>query len=349
MKLSGNFHGHYGIQHNKQQSVVERQSRLKMLSARVLGFLLASGVLAAIAEGNTRSFKEDTVQPLKKPATCFRCIKTLSSFDKQGHRGCRGLLPENTIAAMLHALDLGVTTLELDTVITNDGHVIVSHEPFFNHEITTKPDGSFVRPAEERSLNIYRMNYTTTQQYDVGARGNPRFPRQTPQPATKPLLRDLISSVEEYVKVNNNRTLPLYNIETKSLASTDDLFHPPPAAFVEALVGVVSAGNILERLTIQSFDFRTLRYLHDKYPAIRTAALIEEGSRGNLTTYLDSLGFVPTTYSPHYSLVTRDLIDAVHALGMKILPWTVNSAVTINRLMDDGVDGIITDYPDLFQ
>src|SRR5215510_16338274 len=93
-------------------------------------------------------------------------LSDISSFDKEGHRGCRGLMPENTIAAMLHALDLGVTTLEMDAVITKDNKVILSHEPFFNHDITTKPDGSFIDQKEEKNYNIYKMTYAETQKYD---------------------------------------------------------------------------------------------------------------------------------------------------------------------------------------
>src|SRR4051812_10994337 len=97
------------------------------------------------------------------------------NFDKEGHRGCRGLMPENTIPAYLKAIDIGVTTLEMDAVITKDSQVVMSHEPFFNHEITTKPDGSYVTEAEEKSLNIYRMTYDEVKPYDVGMKSNPRF------------------------------------------------------------------------------------------------------------------------------------------------------------------------------
>src|ERR1700754_3858617 len=116
----------------------------------------------------------------------------LPSFDKEGHRGCRGLMPENTIPAMMKALELGVTTLEMDAVITADNQVVLSHEPFFNHEITTKPDGKLVTAQEEKSLNIYKMTYAQTQQYDVGLRPHPRFPQQQKLKATKPLLKEVI-------------------------------------------------------------------------------------------------------------------------------------------------------------
>jgi glycerophosphoryl diester phosphodiesterase len=123
------------------------------------------------------------------------------NFDKQGHRGCRGLMPENTIPAMLKATALGVTTLETDVVITRDKQVVLSHEPFFNHEISTKPDGAPVTEQEERSLNIYQMDYSQVRQFDVGLRPHPRFAQQQKLAAFKPLLAEMIDSVENYCTV----------------------------------------------------------------------------------------------------------------------------------------------------
>src|SRR4051794_32197410 len=137
------------------------------------------------------------------------------TFDKEGHRGCRGLMPENTIPAMMKALELGVTTLEMDAVITADSQVILSHEPFFNHEITTKKDGTAITEGEERSYNIYKMTYAETQSFDVGLKPNSRFPRQQKIAATKPKLSDVIDSVEAYIK-EKNRPSVAYNIETKT-------------------------------------------------------------------------------------------------------------------------------------
>src|ERR1700712_4726938 len=122
----------------------------------------------------------------------------LPAFDTEAHRGGRGLMPENTIFSMLNGLKLGVTTLEMDAVITKDKQVILSHEPFFNHEITTKPDGSFIDEKEEKKYNVYGMTYAETQQYDVGIKLHPRFPRQQKLKATKPLLSQVIDSVEAF-------------------------------------------------------------------------------------------------------------------------------------------------------
>ncbi len=143
------------------------------------------------------------------------------SFDWQGHRGCRGLMPENTIPAMLHAVDLGVTTLEMDAVVTGERQVILSHEPFLNHEITTKPDGTIVKKSEEKNLNIFTMTYQEISQFDVGMKAHPRFPQQKKIKAVKPRLSDVIDSVESYTAA---KKLPakFYNIETKSQAATDN-------------------------------------------------------------------------------------------------------------------------------
>ncbi len=269
----------------------------------------------------------------------------LPAFDKEAHRGGRGLMPENTIPAMLHALDLGITTLEMDAVITKDAQVILSHEPFFSAAIATRPDGVRVTPQEERSLNIYQMTYAETQRYDVGIAPNAAFKDQQKMPATKPLLSALIDSVEAYTKKKN--LVPVfYNIETKSNPKTDNQFHPAPEEFVEKLMAILHAKGIEERVIIQSFDFRTLQVLHNKYPAIRTAALVAD-NRG-LAEHLKQLGFTPTIYSPLYTLVNAGLIEQCHQQKIKVLPWTVNDKPTIEKLKALGVDGIITDYPNLF-
>ena len=268
-------------------------------------------------------------------------------LDKQGHRGCRGLLPENTIAAMKKAIDLGVTTLELDVVITKDKQVVLSHEPFFNHEIATKPNGSFVTEAEEKSLNIFQMDYEEVKRYDVGLRGHPRFPVQQQQPATKPLLKELIDSIKNYCQ-QKSLALPQFNIETKSLPSTDNIFHPVPGMFVLLLMDVIQEKRIEDRTIIQSFDFRTLQHLHQNHPTIKTAMLIEDDDKRTLDEQLTALGFIPTIYSPHYSLVTPNLVENCHRKGIKIIPWTVNEKDTIVKLVAMKADGIITDYPNLF-
>ena len=249
-------------------------------------------------------------------------------FDKQGHRGCRGLMPENTVPAMIHALGMGVTTLEMDVVITKDKKVILSHEQWFGQEITTLPDGSYMGPRQERTYNINWMTYEQTKAFDVGMKPHPRFPQQQKMKVTKPF--------------------PFYNIETKTNPEFDGVFHPKPEEFVELLMAVIKEKGIEEQVIIQSFDFRTLIYLHQKYPAIKTAMLIEDFDKRTLEGQLKDLGFTPTIYSPAYKLVDDKLIEKCHAKNIKIIPWTVNDKPTIDKLKKMGVDGIITDYPNLF-
>lgn len=282
---------------------------------------------------------------------CFSTRQTnrleVKNFDKQGHRGCRGLMPENTIPAMLKAIDLGVTTLEMDAIITKDKKVILSHEPFFNHEITTKPDGSLVIEQEEKSLNIYQMDYAEVKKFDVGLRPHPRFPNQQKIAVVKPLLGDMIDAVEQYCSTNH-KTVPYYNIETKSQPATDDQYHPRPAEFVALLVAVIKAKKIESRAIIQSFDPRTLQYLHEHYPDIKTALLIEDFDKKIFALQLRDLGFIPSIYSPHFSLITPLLVKQCKDAGISLIPWTVNDLEKIKELKKMGVNGVISDFPDLF-
>lgn len=273
---------------------------------------------------------------------------TFPSFDKQGHRGSRGLMPENTIPAMKKAIDLNVTTLEMDANITKDKKVVVSHDPYFNADITTTPDGRFLSKEEASKLLLFGMNYDEIKKYDVGLKPHPSFPRQQKIAVHKPLLSDLIKASEAYAKEKGKGPM-WYNIETKSKEGGDGIRHPAPEEFVDLLVAVVEGEGIAPRTVIQSFDFRTLKVVHQKYPSIKTSMLIEGDDKRSLEEQLNALGFVPFVYSPHYSLVTAQLVKACHDKGMKIVPWTVNKKQDIEKLRTVGVDGVITDYPDLFE
>lgn len=270
-----------------------------------------------------------------------------SAFDKQGHRGCRGLMPENTLPAMIKALDLGVTTLEMDIAITKERLPVLSHEPWFAQEITTKPDGQYIGEREERKLVIYWMTYEQVKTFDVGMKPHPRFPHQQKIKAVKPLLADVIDSAESHA-ASTGRPLPFYNIETKTNPEFDGVFHPKPEEFVDILMTVIKEKAIEKRIIIQSFDFRTLQYLHQKYPEIKTAMLIEDFDKRDLNDQLSALGFTPSIYSPDYSLVTEKLVKRCHQQNIKVIPWTVNDKTSIEKLKAMGVDGIITDYPNLF-
>ncbi|MGB8195100.1 MAG: glycerophosphodiester phosphodiesterase [Chitinophagaceae bacterium] len=269
------------------------------------------------------------------------------AFDKQGHRGSRGLMPENTIPAMLKAIDLGVTTLEMDVVISADKKVVVSHDPYFNENITTAPDGKSLTKKEAATHLLYNMPYDSIKKYDVGLKPHPDFPRQQKISAVKPLLSDLLVACEAYAKLKG-RTM-LYNIEIKSKPENDGKKHPPVEEFVDLAMAVINNAKTADRTTVQSFDPRALQVMQRKYSAIVTSLLIEGTDKRSLDEQLQQLGFTPKVYSPHFSLVTTALLQQCHQKNMKVIPWTVNSLEEMERLKQLGVDGIITDYPDLFE
>lgn len=271
----------------------------------------------------------------------------MENFDFEAHRGGRGLMPENTIAAMRNAISIDpVKTLEMDVLITKDGQVIVSHDPYFNAAITTAPDGKFLTAQEGQKKILYQMDYTEISKYDVGMKPHPDFPAQKKIPAQKPLLADLIDVVE--TEATAHKRSMLYNIEIKSKKTTDNTHHPEPEIFVEKLVTVLKQKNILGRCVIQSFDMRPLQVLHTKYPNVKTSLLMDKDGGDKVAEQLNKLGFTPDTYSPNYMIVTQQVVDECHRNKMKILPWTVNTKDEIQRMVDMGVDGVISDYPDLF-
>jgi len=257
-------------------------------------------------------------------------------------------MPENTIPAFLKALDLGVTTLELDVVISKDLQVVVSHEPYFNSAFSISPDGKPVTKKEEKSLVLYQLNYADIKRYDVGSNGNPAYPEQQKIKIYKPLLSEVIEQAEAY---RNSKKLPAfsYNIEIKSEASEYNKSQPEPAAFCELVRAIIRKHLKPSRVIIQSFDFAVLKQWKQetgtgKYPRVRLAALVE-----NLRSpeqNLDDLGFKPDIYSPNYRLLSADKITQLHAQGISVIPWTVNQRNDMVRLKTWGVDGLITDYPD---
>ena len=268
------------------------------------------------------------------------------SFDTQGHRGSRGLMPENTIPAMLKAIDLGVTTLEMDVVISKDKKVVVSHDPYFHENITTLPDGKYLTKKEAATYLLYTMDYDSIRKFDVGIKPHPDFPRQEKVATFKPLLADLLAATEAYAKLKG-RTMH-YNIEIKSKPENDGKKHPPVEEFVDLAIAVMKSSGIESRITIQSFDPRALQVMHRKYPSFTTSLLIEATDKRSLDEQLQQLGYTPKVYSPNFALVTPELLKQCHEKGMKVIPWTVNTAADIERLKKLGVDGIISDYPDLY-
>jgi glycerophosphoryl diester phosphodiesterase len=281
--------------------------------------------------------------------TIFTCVQAqvsqlyIPKFDLQGHRGARGLKPENSIPGFLLALDSGVTTIEMDLAITKDKQIIVSHEPWMAAAICLKPNNTSISPREEKKLNIYQMTYEEVKQFDCGSKGNAKFPEQQKLKVAKPLLADVIVAVENHIK-NYSQYEVDYNIEIKTSPEGDKKFHPTPEEFSDMVYNLLDQYLPLERVIIQSFDFRVLKYWHEKYPEIRLAALVENTK--SIYRNLSELGFNPSVYSPYFELLEKEDIQYLQKQKIRVIPWTVNEIEDIRKIKQMGVDGLITDYPD---
>jgi len=267
---------------------------------------------------------------------------SIKSIDIQGHRGCRGLLPENTIPAFQYALELGVNTLELDVVISKDKVVVVSHEPYLNHEICQNLSGNRISKKDEKNYKIYELDFEELQKYDCGIEDHPKFPEQKSIATSKPSLDEMILSSEKTAK-DLNRDLPFYNIEIKRTKEGDLIFHPDYKEFTDLTMEVILKNKIEERTTVQCFDIEVLQYLHTTYPDQAQVLLIS--NRMKPAENIEELGHIPAVYSPYYKLVNEKLVKYCKEQNMKLIPWTVNEEDDMEQMISLGVDGIITDYP----
>jgi glycerophosphoryl diester phosphodiesterase len=287
------------------------------------------------------------------------------AFDLQGHRGARGLAPENTIPGFETALKIGVTTLELDTAMTKDGVLVVSHDSFLNPEHTRGPDGEFLKA---QGPAIRSLTFDDLQRYDVG-RIQPgtayaaRFPSQKGADNVRiPKLTDVFDLVQR-----NGAEHIRFNIETK-LTPTSGANTPDPETFAAGLVKAIQDAGLAKRASIQSFDWRTLMAAKRIAPEIERVCLTiqspgEDNIRRNMpgpspwTAGLDIDdvgGSVPRlvkaadcqVWSPYFRNVTAALVQEAHDLGLKVIPWTVNEMADLELIYQTGIDGIISDYPD---
>lgn len=253
----------------------------------------------------------------------------------QGHRGARGLFPENSLIAFQKAQELGVDVLELDVVFSKDNKILVSHEPVMSPEICLYPDGTMI--PEHHKVNLYQLNYQTIKKFDCGSKIHPRFLEQQKLKTYKPLLTEVLD-----LAIKKNPKIRL-NIETKTTPNEDNIFHPSPKEFIKKLYLVLKTKKLLAQITIQSFDPRTLNELHQLDPKVETVLLVE--NLNSIDWNLAQLKFKPTIYSPNYLLLDQEKINYLKEKKIKVIPWAVNEIKDMVKMIDLGVDGIITDYP----
>ena len=263
-----------------------------------------------------------------------------SGFDWQGHRGCRGLMPENSLPAFLKALEFSkVVTLELDLAVSKDRQLIVSHEPWFNPAICLLPTGDSIRAKDAGKQLIFEKTVAEIRGFDCGSLGNTRFPQQQKQKTYKPTFREVAAAARAI------RPDIRWNIEIKSQPEWDGLRHPPVEEFVQMVVAEVRALGLEKLATVQSFDVRALNALHRQAPDFQVAFLIENAN--SLESNMARLDFTPAIYSPYYLVVNKRLVQKCRKRNMQLVPWTVNDVKSMRRLVRLGVNGIITDYPNL--
>lgn len=297
------------------------------VACAILVFVLFIGTVHSVAQNSVPVLPDD-----------------FPEFFREGHRGARGLMPENTIPSMKRAIDEGANVLEVDIQVSRDKQVVVAHDPYVNPTFSLRADGSEISDAEASKLILYQMDYADIRKFDVGSKPHRDFPDQKKLRAYMPLLGELIDSVEAYT---TRRGLPkvIYNIEVKANPRQDGHYQPEPAELIDLVMRVVSARDIGNRFYIQSFDVRQIQEVHRRYPDVVTGFLSGNMDK-SLEDNLESIGFRPHIYSVHYSLATPELVKACQQMGMKFIPWTVNDTEDMRRLIHLGVDGIITDYPD---
>lgn len=267
-------------------------------------------------------------------------------FSAEAHRGGRGLMPENTIVAMLDAMKYDkVTTLEMDTHITKDNQVVVTHDDYLSPGFMLTPEGKEIPKEDAKKYAIYKMDYELLKTFDIGTKVHSGFKQQKKIKTYIPLLADLIDSVQQEIKLKGKKQL-FYNIETKCDEAGDNVVNPTPAAFVKLLMDVIEKKKITPYVVIQSFDKRTIQIINEKYPKIKTSFLVS--NKKSYAENIADLGYKPFILSPEWKTVTADLVKSAHADGVKIIPWTANTAKDINHLKSLNVDGVITDYPNLF-
>jgi glycerophosphoryl diester phosphodiesterase len=283
-----------------------------------------------------------------------------AAFDLQGHRGARGLAPENTLPAFERALAIGVTTLELDVSLSADGVVVIAHDPFLNPLFTRDAGGQWL--SGSRGPLIRSLSLAQLQSYDVGRiqPGTPYASTFGSQQAVDGTHIPTLAALFERVRMLGDQNVR-FNIETKINPEQPEN-SASPEQLTDALLQVVRDAGMLARVSIQSFDWRTLQQVQRLEPGIATVYLtVQSPNNDSVRSGTWTAGFkiaqhasVPAmvkaaggaVWSPNGGALTQALVQQAQALGLKVIPWTINQASDMERLIGWGVDGLITDYPD---
>jgi len=251
-----------------------------------------------------------------------------------GHRGCRGILPENSIEGFKKAIDLGVDGIEFDVVVNKDKQIVISHAPYMEKKYCLMPDGRKIK--QEKEINLFQMTQMEIEQFDCGSKYHPNFPEQKKLKTYKPLLQELFN------KVDFSNVMILFEI--KSEKRYYGKYQPQPDEYVDIILKEVSNYVHRKNIVFMSFDSNIINELHKRAPQYKLVYLTYapfksvKSSIKDLTVQPYAIGM----YNPTIS--KREIIKA-NELGIAVFAWTVNSYKDFERLKRYGIDGIITDYP----
>ena len=308
------------------------------LRLRTVSFL---AIISAMGCGETTD-NTGLELPLSDPTT--EAVKdTAPTFEIQGHRGARGLLPENSIPGFVIAIREGANVLEMDLCVAKDGNLIVSHEPWMSHTICTTPEGNAISESKERQYNLHQMSTGEIQAFDCGMALHPQFPEQRHLPVQKPTLAEVVKVTEEVPLLKSDAKIR-YNMEIKHRENLEPEYCPDAVTFAKTVIAEVRRLGIEDRTCIQSFSAEVLNAVHQQAPNMTTAWLTD--SDGPVTAELAKINFKPSIYSPQWEGIDANDVHDLQQQNIRVIPWTVNEAEDLFAVMQMGVDGIITDYPD---
>ena len=308
------------------------------LRLRTVSFL---AIISAMGCGETTD-NTGLELPLSNPTT--EAVKdTAPTFEIQGHRGARGLLPENSIPGFVIAIREGANVLEMDLCVAKDGNLIVSHEPWMSHTICTTPEGNAISESKERQYNLHQMSTGEIQAFDCGMALHPQFPEQRHLPVQKPTLAEVVKVTEEVPLLKSDAKIR-YNMEIKHREDLEPEYCPDAVTFAKTVIAEVRRLGIEDRTCIQSFSADVLNAVHQQAPNMTTAWLTD--SDGPVTAELAKINFKPSIYSPQWEGIDANDVHDLQQQNIRVIPWTVNEAEDLFAVMQMGVDGIITDYPD---
>lgn len=265
-------------------------------------------------------------------------------FIVQGHRGARAHLPENSIPGFILAIEQGADVIELDLVVSRDTQLVVNHEPWLKSQICLTPNGD--RVQKDKEWKLFEMDMVDIRLCDCGSLGNPAFPTQEKMSVARPALWEVVQ-VTEQLRTKRDSAEVMYNMEIKYRAEGAEKYHPRAEQFVSLVLGELRMLNILDRSTIQSFSSEVLEELHRQAPDVKTVWLTEDNAE--IEEQLSRLTFIPSIYSPSYKTLTPEKLAFAHEKGMLVIPWTINDPYEMLRMIEMGVDGIISDFPDILK